>query len=195
MKLKKPEVPCPSCGGRSQSIASVQVEGVYDGVLFWICGKCDTAFHRWPVDDPLSSTAGGYGDLWNNGEQNRKEEAELRRSTDGGRDGDQEEADWLPSDWDHFWKPEQAVSEPRMLKMDLDLHPYAPPDYFAPGSVAETGVCTWHSAPCQHGPVRWAFRYTRGAGTERVAACDAGLEAAMLQGLIVGQTTTRPGGF
>lgn len=41
---------CPDCG--SSEVAGVEVRGVYDGVLYWMCMTCDWAWARW--NDGLS---------------------------------------------------------------------------------------------------------------------------------------------
>lgn len=38
---------CPKCKGNT-AIVGVEVQGVYDGILYWLC-ECGHAFHRWPV--------------------------------------------------------------------------------------------------------------------------------------------------
>lgn len=41
---------------------SVEVRGVYDGGLFWMCPKCKGRWHRWPVGHPLWARAERYID-------------------------------------------------------------------------------------------------------------------------------------
>jgi len=47
---------CPSCkadlsyvvdGNTYSKIISVEIRGVYDGGLFYLCPVCDVAWHRW----------------------------------------------------------------------------------------------------------------------------------------------------
>lgn len=44
---------CPGCGNtpenRPEKIMGVEDPRIYDGVLFWICEDCDTAFARWHI--------------------------------------------------------------------------------------------------------------------------------------------------
>jgi 5-methylcytosine-specific restriction endonuclease McrA len=41
---------CPVCGNDNQScITGYEIRGIYDGVLIWICSKCD---HQWPRFHP-----------------------------------------------------------------------------------------------------------------------------------------------
>jgi hypothetical protein len=35
---------CPKCTGTR--IVGIEVRGVYDGVLYWVCETCNTAFPR-----------------------------------------------------------------------------------------------------------------------------------------------------
>ena len=39
---------CPVCA--ATRIIGVEVQGVYDGVLYWRCAECGTAFQRWGGD-------------------------------------------------------------------------------------------------------------------------------------------------
>ena len=32
-------------------MVGIEIRGVYDGVLYWRCGKCNKAWHRWPKDE------------------------------------------------------------------------------------------------------------------------------------------------
>lgn len=41
------ELTCPRCGTDEHTVG-VEVTGVYDGILFWRCTACRTAWHRWP---------------------------------------------------------------------------------------------------------------------------------------------------
>lgn len=41
----------------------VEVQGVYDGVLFWQCPDCDGRWHRWSERHPLRRTASLYVEL------------------------------------------------------------------------------------------------------------------------------------
>ena len=61
---------CPSCGNDSNAdIIGYEVRGVYDGVLFWICASCNTAFQRWKEGDRLNERAQTYIDEWNTKEK------------------------------------------------------------------------------------------------------------------------------
>lgn len=43
----------------SQKIG-IEVQGVYDGVLFWKCPFCAHEWHRWPEGHPLRQKAANY---------------------------------------------------------------------------------------------------------------------------------------
>ena len=49
---------CPSC--KATSVVGIQVNGVYDGVLFWECGVCGYCWHRWPEGSPYRKRAAKY---------------------------------------------------------------------------------------------------------------------------------------
>jgi len=49
---------CPDC--RSHNRVGVEVQGVYDGVLFWRCDDCPTDYHRFAPDHPLYRIAVKY---------------------------------------------------------------------------------------------------------------------------------------
>lgn len=40
----------------------VEIWGIYDGVLFWQCGVCTKAWHRYPEGHPLRWRAARYVD-------------------------------------------------------------------------------------------------------------------------------------
>jgi len=42
----------------------VEIPGVYDGVLFWLCPDCDGTWHRWPVGDWLYAKAAAVMATW-----------------------------------------------------------------------------------------------------------------------------------
>lgn len=42
----------------------VEMPGVYDGALFWVCPDCDRAFQRW-TDGLMAKKAQRYIDKWN----------------------------------------------------------------------------------------------------------------------------------
>ncbi len=49
---------CPHCNadlrdGDYSRLIGVEIPGVYDGVLYWLCPDCNGTFHRWDDD-------GGY---------------------------------------------------------------------------------------------------------------------------------------
>lgn len=50
---------CPECGS-AEEICGVQVQGVYDGVLFWECMVHGLKFHRWPEGNPYRARADRY---------------------------------------------------------------------------------------------------------------------------------------
>lgn len=59
---------CPSCSSRA--IFAVEVQGVYDGGLFWACDHCGHRWHRWPPSHHLHALAAQYveggRDPWTN---------------------------------------------------------------------------------------------------------------------------------
>lgn len=61
----EPDV-CPACraqlayGGGFTRAAMVEVPGVYDGGLYWMCPACGHAWHRWPVGHRLRERAAPY---------------------------------------------------------------------------------------------------------------------------------------
>lgn len=54
---------CPSCGAADPF--GIEIQGVYDGVLFWACRECP---HAWPCAfDPLTrraTIAREYAERW-----------------------------------------------------------------------------------------------------------------------------------
>jgi formate dehydrogenase maturation protein FdhE len=46
---------CPACG--STHMYGVEVQHIYDGVLYWECGRCMWRWHRWPVGSHLRRLA------------------------------------------------------------------------------------------------------------------------------------------
>jgi hypothetical protein len=38
----------------------VELRGVYDGVLYWMCPDCGGTWHRWPEGHELRSRAAGH---------------------------------------------------------------------------------------------------------------------------------------
>lgn len=42
----------------------VEISGVYDGVLFYLCPVCDGTWHRWPVGDWLYGKATSVMAAW-----------------------------------------------------------------------------------------------------------------------------------
>jgi len=45
--VSAPDLKCPLCGTEEdEDFVGSEIRGVYDGVLFWICKKCDYAFPR-----------------------------------------------------------------------------------------------------------------------------------------------------
>jgi Zn-finger nucleic acid-binding protein len=62
---------CPLCGanlvyeveGKTYSrCIGVEIQGVYDGMLFYQCPDCDGRWHRFPEGDPLHERARKYVD-------------------------------------------------------------------------------------------------------------------------------------
>lgn len=60
---------CPHCGnGLTYTVDGhtyyrtilVEVQGVYDGGLFYRCPDCQGQWHRWPKMHPLRTIAEGY---------------------------------------------------------------------------------------------------------------------------------------
>ena len=43
--MNERELRCPECD--TNEIVGVEVQGVYDGVLYWRCGACRFAWPRW----------------------------------------------------------------------------------------------------------------------------------------------------
>lgn len=63
---------CPECGNDDpKKIAGYEVQGVYDGVLYWICVKCQFAWPRSFVRSYLNIKSALYADKWN---EERKED-------------------------------------------------------------------------------------------------------------------------
>ena len=46
---------CPACG--STRVIGCEVRGVYDGVLYWLCGDCEHKWNRWPEGHYLHQRA------------------------------------------------------------------------------------------------------------------------------------------
>lgn len=44
-------------GSTYTHLIGVEVQGVYDGVLYWMCPRCESAFHRWPEGHRLHKLA------------------------------------------------------------------------------------------------------------------------------------------
>jgi hypothetical protein len=42
------------------AVVGVEIQGVYDGVLFWRCTACGTASHRWPAGHYLRERAARF---------------------------------------------------------------------------------------------------------------------------------------
>lgn len=59
---------CPQCGadfaygetGQYSRKIGVEIQGVYDGVLFWQCPDCQGRWHRFAETDPLYELANYY---------------------------------------------------------------------------------------------------------------------------------------
>lgn len=53
---------CPTC--ESSAIIGIQVQGVYDGILYWVCQTCVHAFPRW-TGNSRGSLSSAYADGFN----------------------------------------------------------------------------------------------------------------------------------
>lgn len=53
---------CPN--GHTGSAVMVEIQGVYDGGLFWHCDECEISWHRW-ADEHMRSRAQPFIDKWN----------------------------------------------------------------------------------------------------------------------------------
>jgi hypothetical protein len=63
---------CPHCNGslvddrpgptgqRGWRTIGIEVLGVYDGILYWMCPDCSGTWHRWPEGHHLRIRAQGY---------------------------------------------------------------------------------------------------------------------------------------
>jgi len=60
---------CPHCGANlvqevngqiGYRMVSVEIRGVYDGGLFWMCPDCEGRWHRWPKGHYLRAKAHRY---------------------------------------------------------------------------------------------------------------------------------------
>lgn len=47
---------CPTCGS-AQHVVGVEVRGVYDGVLYWVCTADRVSWNRWPKGHYLHAKA------------------------------------------------------------------------------------------------------------------------------------------
>lgn len=50
----------------------VEIRGVYDGVLFWLCPDCDRPWNRWAHPDRLHYEAAYHMALWNDNKREDK---------------------------------------------------------------------------------------------------------------------------
>lgn len=50
------KIVCPKCES-TKEIVGIEVQGIYDGVLFWECQICAHRFHRFPLGDRLRERA------------------------------------------------------------------------------------------------------------------------------------------
>lgn len=55
---------CPKCG-RGEDMWGHEVQGVYDGVLFWVCAACSRAFARGWKSERLATLSADYAREWN----------------------------------------------------------------------------------------------------------------------------------
>jgi len=60
---------CPGCsrplayeyeGRKYRREFGVEIRGVYDGVLYWVCPNCRARWHRFPEGDPIRDRAEPY---------------------------------------------------------------------------------------------------------------------------------------
>jgi len=62
---------CPECG--SDIVCGWEIPGVYDGILFWVCMACDTAYPRdfedWKTRQAQSNN---YANDYNDGKLRRE---------------------------------------------------------------------------------------------------------------------------
>lgn len=74
------EKTCPLCdadllyevdGTTYSHTVSVEIQGVYDGGLFYLCPNCEGCWHRWPKGDRLRPVAQVYIDRWNKRAQDK----------------------------------------------------------------------------------------------------------------------------
>lgn len=56
------DLTCPECGAVAGRIVGHEVQGVYDGVLWWSCRDCGRLWNRWPVGDSRHAKAQTYID-------------------------------------------------------------------------------------------------------------------------------------
>ena len=52
---------CPHCGNADAARLGYEIRGVYDGVLYWVCGNCGRAWPRF-TDGPLGELSEEYVD-------------------------------------------------------------------------------------------------------------------------------------
>ena len=58
---------CPGCGTdlrtpdhTSHRTLGIEIDGAYDGVLFWECPDCEYSWHRWPEGTRQHEAARDY---------------------------------------------------------------------------------------------------------------------------------------
>jgi hypothetical protein len=52
------DVACPHCGATGGDVIGVEIRGVYDGVLFWMCARNhEHRWNRWQPGDRLYDKA------------------------------------------------------------------------------------------------------------------------------------------
>lgn len=56
--------PCGHCDAEADHLISVEVPGVYDGVLFWACRCCGATDNPWPVDHVRHAVAEAHRAAW-----------------------------------------------------------------------------------------------------------------------------------
>jgi rubredoxin len=42
------QLKCPQCTAGEDTLIGCEIQGVYDGILYWHCPKCNINWHRFP---------------------------------------------------------------------------------------------------------------------------------------------------
>ena len=57
---------CPECGNTEQSrFIGHEVRGIYDGVLYWVCGECGRAQPREFLNTRRDQASRDFTERWN----------------------------------------------------------------------------------------------------------------------------------